>query len=399
MSRAATDQHARRIVIDELGSTIVELASEDAARLRIAAGCLVVPAAAPGTWVVSDCTRVGSIALEDCIVEIKPKVPLASLVYMASVGGAQIDLGRAPVAVESSDDLPSALATALLDATAVAARAGLLKGYREVEESLSVVRGRWDVARQLKRSPGMPLPVELTYDDFTEDVVENRLLLTALLRLTRLPMLKPALQRRLRNALAEFASVTPLTAAPIASPPLDRRTQHYAHALHIARWVLESRSWSTEHGRAQGSAFLIEPAALFESFVGHALQRALRRHGVAVALQDPTWRLDAAGAVHLRPDILLRRAGAAIATADTKYKHYRSAPKNADVYQALAYAVGTGTRQAHLIYAGNEIANSIRIESLGITINVHVIDVGGTPDELRASVGRLSEQMLSSMPD
>jgi 5-methylcytosine-specific restriction enzyme subunit McrC len=41
------------------------------------------------------------------------------------------------------------------------------------------LRGRIDMGRQLSRRCGLLLPVEVTYDDYTIDVLENQLLLGA----------------------------------------------------------------------------------------------------------------------------------------------------------------------------------------------------------------------------
>ncbi len=55
----------------------------------------------------------------------------------------------------------------------------MLRGYREVEEALPVVRGRIREAGQIRRRYGFPLPVEVRYDDYTVDIAENRPLLAA----------------------------------------------------------------------------------------------------------------------------------------------------------------------------------------------------------------------------
>ncbi len=47
----------------------------------------------------------------------------------------------------------------------------------------------------------------------------------------------------------------------------------------------------------------------------------------------------------MRPDIVISRHGRVVAVADTKYKVWGESdgsPPNADVYQALAYAVTCG---------------------------------------------------------
>ena len=53
---------------------------------------------------------------------------------------------------------------------------------------LHTVRGRIRFDEQIKRRFGVPLPIEVAFDEFTEDIEENRLLKTVLHRLAHLPV-------------------------------------------------------------------------------------------------------------------------------------------------------------------------------------------------------------------
>ena len=79
------------------------------------------------------------------------------------------------------------MAHALARQTERALSRGLLQGYRTVDESSSVLRGRLRETDQLRRHHGRPLPLEVRHDDFTVDVAENRILLAALTRMLAVP--------------------------------------------------------------------------------------------------------------------------------------------------------------------------------------------------------------------
>ena len=49
-----------------------------------------------------------------------------------------------------------------------------LRGYVTVDERSPTLRGRLRVADQMART--LPLPLEITYDDYTIDIPENRML-------------------------------------------------------------------------------------------------------------------------------------------------------------------------------------------------------------------------------
>ena len=61
--------------------------------------------------------------------------------------------------------------------------AALLRGYRREEDALNTVRGQIRFADQVGRRYGLPLPIEVAYDEYTEDIEQNRLLKTAIHRL------------------------------------------------------------------------------------------------------------------------------------------------------------------------------------------------------------------------
>ena len=86
---------------------------------------------------------------------------------------------------------------------------GLLQGYRTVEEALPVLRGRIRTEEQLRRRFGLPVPVEVRYDDYSTDTDENRLLRAATERLLRLPNLTVEVRVRLHRLLHRLADVTP----------------------------------------------------------------------------------------------------------------------------------------------------------------------------------------------
>lgn len=56
-----------------------------------------------------------------------------------------------------------------------------------IEEALPLLRGRLREATHLRRRDALAVPLEVRYDDYTVDVPENRILLTAARRLLLFP--------------------------------------------------------------------------------------------------------------------------------------------------------------------------------------------------------------------
>ena len=384
--------------IAEKGESYVALAASQAARLQALRFCRVSPTVDSGVWRITDVTRVGVVVIDDVRLIVRPKTPLRSLIFMASYSGSQAEVDDAAFAFDADQDLPAALAAALIRAVGEATSRGLLKGYVSVEETGTVIRGRWDIARQLKVRPGIPVPVELTYDDYTEDVQENRILKAALRALVRLEQLPRRVVDRLGPLLGLFSEVSDLRAGSVVLPAESHLNAHYQPALRLARWVLEATSWAHTEGASSGSAFLLNVAKVYEDFVGRALRATLHPEGFDIDLQVSDWRLDTEGKIRMRPDIVISRHGRVVAVADTKYKVWGESdgsPPNADVYQALAYAVTAGVREVHLLYVSGDVEpRRYEIAATGTTVVAHAVDVSGEPEELMGRVMKLSATLV-----
>ncbi|WP_311243929.1 5-methylcytosine restriction system specificity protein McrC [Microbacterium sp. WCS2018Hpa-23] len=388
--------------IAEKGESFVALSTPQAARLQELKFCRVSPTGNAGIWRITDVARVGVVGIDGLRLIIRPKTPLRSLIFMASSSGVQADVRHATFAFEADQDLPSTLASALIRAVEAATGRGLLKGYVSVEETGTVIRGRWDVARQLKARPGIPVPVELTYDDYTEDVAENRIVKAALRALARLEQLPRRVVDELGPLLGMFSDVSDLrTGSRLTLPAETRLNAHYQPALRLAQWILEATSWAHAEGASSGSAFLLNVAKVYEDFVGSVLRATLKPEGFEVDLQVSDWRLDTCGKVRMRPDIVISRGGRVVAVADTKYKVWgesHGSPPNADVYQGLAYAIAAQVPEVHLLYVSGDVEpRRYEIAATGTVVVAHAVDVSGGPEELITRVEQLGHAIVASL--
>ena len=79
----------------------------------------------------------------------------------------------------------------------------------------------------------------------------------------------------------------------------------------------------------------------------------------------------------MRPDLALRRGGADVAVADTKYKELRRLGdwKHPDIYQLLAYCTRLGLERGLLIYAGPRPLTESTVLGTRITLTTVGIDL------------------------
>jgi 5-methylcytosine-specific restriction enzyme subunit McrC len=371
----------------------VRLTAEQAGRL--AAIVQVRPGPAAGTWLVRADRLVGAARVGDVQLRIEPKVPVARLLFLLGYARDPLRWREDLVALPEHEDLVPALAGALWRQVELALRGGLLHGYREVEEAGPVLRGRLSETAQLGRRFGALLPLEIRHDEYTVDIAENRMLASALDRMTHLPGVGAATRAKLRHWSHRFVDVgrlSPDGPAPAWQP--SHLNARYHVALRLAELVLSGTSleWGLDGICANG--FLLDMPTVYEDFVSTALRQALPgRHGGAVTPQA-RGHLDLGRRIDVRPDLLWRRGGRPVAVIDAKYKAHAPA---VDAYQMLAYCLVFGLDHGHLVYPAGE-APPLRhqVRNVGTEIVCHALDLALPAPQLLARVDELADAIAAT---
>jgi 5-methylcytosine-specific restriction enzyme subunit McrC len=404
------------VVLREYGPAVSVPLGPEAGRALAGSGILHSATPDPGRdghWLLRAGSLVGALHVPGgAVVRITPKTPVRRLFFLL---GFSLDPARAwrdhhegTVDIGAYDDIVPALAHAVERQLDAALRQGVLHGYREVDESAMVVRGRLREAEQIRRHFGRTPPVEISYDAYTTDTAENRILRAATERLLRLPGVPGPVRRRLAHQRLRLADALPLVSGrELPSWRPSRLNSRYQPALRLAEAVL--RSTSPEH-RPAGSeplaidGFLLDMNKLFEDFVTVALREALQEHGLIAYLQD-VHHLDTAGLVRVRPDLVVRTADGRtpLAVVDAKYKVEKpDGLLNADLYQALAYATVLGLREAHLVYAAGrqpERFHEVRGTTggpggRGVRLYQHAVDLSHEPGQLLSTIRKIARRLV-----
>lgn len=329
---------------------------------------------------------------------IVPKIPVDRLLFLLGYATDEVKWSDEPVEAAARPDLLPAVAGAFARSAGRALRPGTLLGYRDVEETLPLLRGRLRAAAQLRRRPGLALPLEVTYDDHTPDIPENRILLGAVHRLLRTPGVAPVTRAALHGLVSRLDGVT----APVPGAPLPRWTptrlnQRYQQALGLAGLVLSGSSYELESGRRVSvDGMLVTMWRVYESFLGQALGEALRqRVGGRPQTPDLSHFLDTARRHPLKPDLVHHLSGPVV-IADAKYKPER---ERGDLYQMLAYCLRFGLSDGHLVYvSGAEDTVHVPVASATVRLHRHVLDITLPHRELGDRIAALADTMLACPP-
>ena len=272
---------------------------------------------------------------------------------------------------------------------------GVLQGYQTVDESLRTVRGRIRIGDQITRRPGLMVPIEVTYDEFTVDIAENQILRSALRWMLSVPRLSPGARAGLGHLDGQLGGVG--IAAPGTRLPewrADRLNARYVPALRLAEIVLANCSAETGTGGLQMASFVVDMAKVYEDFVGTALTEALAGYpgGTRTAVPDlPRLRFPRASR-HRRsrwPSTSFTRWTVArdwSSTPSTRPPARRGRYPNADHYQMLAYCTALQVPDRLAGLRRRRVAGSASDRNTGITVVEYPLDLSASPADLLAQI-------------
>ena len=336
---------------------------------------------------------VGSVQTDDLVLIIRPKLPISRFLFMVSYAIDPQAWTQTPFVYEEQRSVVEAVIPGFLSHLRRAVGRGVLQGYRTEEDTLQTVRGRVRFADQIRRHYGRCVPAEVTFDDFTADIDENRILKAALRRLRGLRIRSPENRQGLRryNAALSFVADVEYPAQGGPSITYTRLNEHYRPAVELAQLILRSTSFEFLHGHVSGTAALFDMNKVFENFVVAALRDALQvsERAFVQGAKGKTLRLDQANRVTLKPDISWWHEGVCRFIGDIKYKAVTvTGIKHVDLYQLLAYTTATQLRDGVLIYARGEAEPVTHVIPFAEKqLHVTALDLAGEPHEILAEIG------------
>ena len=354
---------------------------------------------APGEsakYVLTPGSTVGALEIGDLSVVVHPKIGIPQLLSLACYAIERVEFQSEDFDFPENVALPDVLALALHSQARRAFAAGLLHGYRTEEETLYGVRGRIRFEDQLRRRFGMAVPVEVRYDEFTDDILANQLVKAAVVQLGDMRLRSRDARIGLGWVAAMLDNVS-LVEFPVNDVPevsFDRLNEHYRGVVALSRLVLQHGAFQSSRGRVRARGFLMDMNKVFQEFVTVALREAL-------ALSADTFgergihSLDVGGSVHLRPDLVWRHGSGFVFVGDAKYKNVtgKNVPSE-DLYQLLAYVTALDLPGGLLVYAQGEAdKGSYIVRHCGKKLEVDALDLSGSLDDVLGQVSALAKKV------
>ncbi|MCY4530517.1 MAG: restriction endonuclease [Chloroflexi bacterium] len=356
-----------------------------------------------GTYSLTPGSTVGAVEIGDLSVLIRPKIGIPQLLSLAcyAIGVYRSQEDRL-FNFEEQQALPDTLALALAAMARRAFSRGLLHGYRTEEEALHTVRGRIRFADQIRQRFGIPLPIEVRYDEFTEDITENQLVKAAAFRLGRMRIRSQQARKDLGRVAATLENVSLAEFSPKAVPDVrfDRLNEHYRGVVGLSRLILRHGALESNRGAVRATGFLMDMNVLFQEFVTVALREALG-DSPYVLRSDKQLKENhriyfaKSSRVKLEPDLTLWDGTKCLFVGDAKYKRVRvEGVPNADLYQLHAYITALNLPGGLLIYAQGETETATyTVRNSGKRLEVVALDLRGSLDAVLKRVDFIADKI------
>ncbi|MCS0327273.1 McrC family protein [Vibrio diabolicus] len=241
---------------------------------------------------------------------------------------------------------------------------GLKSDYVTQVENLNYKKGKLLTAQQVKHNLVNKHKFYVEYDEYLINRPANRLIKTALQKLTRYVMLASN-QKLLRELQFAFVEVpeSKFIKQDINAVKLDRGMLDYHVPLAWAKLILDGFSPLSMKGDHGAISLLFPMEAVFESYVASVLREQLIE-GASLTAQACSEYLvihNKRSQFRLKPDLLITKQDNPLIVLDTKWKlidldEYHYGISQADLYQMFAYGqkyLG-GEGDLFLIYPAHE---------------------------------------------
>ena len=314
------------------------------------------------------------------------------------------------VEFSEDDNLLEAFITVFVRSATKAIERGMFRSYMTIEDDSNVIRGRIRMGEQMSRRFRLAPPIAVSFDEFTVDNQENRLIRSAIELASKLPIRNPETHRGLHFLRAMFSdvSIVEFDHSWLPQPTWNRLNSHLEYAVSLARRIIQNSSISLEHGNSSSDEFIINMANVFEDFVVTAMREQLNLSRSEMPRANeihPHMYLDEGRLVRLKPDISRWEGSRCVAIGDVKYKPIADAGViHADIYQLLAYALANGLPEASLIYAmpkseqvGLKLLRTHKIDRAHVRINVFALDLTTSPGEVLRQIAEFSKSFQPRM--
>ena len=282
------------------------------------------------------------------------QIPIENIYYLLCYAWNKLDeKERVNVSIDDKTELLDLFAKVLVNATKMLLKRGIDKNYIDHTEELAGVKGKIQISQTLKSNLLFKQRTICSFDDFSANIISNRILVSTIYRLTRTKGLDKQLKNELvslQRMLSDIDQIE-ITNSLFKQVRLNRNNRFYGFVMNVCQIIYESTFPSEEHGKYKFSDFTRDENKmnqLFEAFIRNFYKIEQQKYKT-VKKETIRWQFDNADnesyqyLPQMETDITLENEGEKI-IIDAKFyretmtvNYDKEKIKSANLYQLFSY--------------------------------------------------------------
>ena len=225
------------------------------------------------------------------------QIPIENIYYLLCYAWNKLDeKERVDVSIDDKTELLDLFAKVLINATKMLLKRGIDKNYIDHTEELAGVKGKVQISQTLKSNLLFKQRTICTFDDFSANIISNRILVSTIYRLTRTKGLNKQLKNELVSLQRMLSAIEQIeiTNSLFKQIRLNRNNRFYGFVMNVCQIIYESTFPSEEHGKYKFSDFTRDDNKmnqLFEAFIRNFYKIEQRKYKT-VKKETIKWQFD-----------------------------------------------------------------------------------------------------------
>lgn len=231
------------------------------------------------------------------------QIPIENIYYLLCYAWDKLnEKEQVKVAVDNRTDLLSLFARVLINGTKMLLKRGIDRYYLQETTELAGVKGKLELSATLKAGLHLKQRTICTVDEFSVNILSNRILFTTLLRLIKTNDIDHSLVNDLKSIVWMLPGVEPIPLSPaiFGQVRMHRNNSFYGFLLHVCRIIYDNTIPTEKPGVWKFIDFTRDErqmSRLFESFLLNFYRKSFPTW--SIRSEQLLWQFDATDRDHL----------------------------------------------------------------------------------------------------
>lgn len=220
-------------------------------------------------------------------------IPIENLYYLLSYAWNKLDIkDKVKVNIDDKTSIVDLFAKIIITSSKILLKRGVDKNYIDETNEITAIKGKLEVSATLKSNLLHKQKSICTYNEFSANILPNKILISTMTNLTRTKQLNRSLKKEMANLIRMFYGIEliEINSSLFSKVKITRNNRFYGFIMDVCKIVHESILPSEEKGKYQFYDFTKDDKKmnqLFEAFIRNFYTR--EQNTYKVKREDINW--------------------------------------------------------------------------------------------------------------